>query len=386
MSAPTRDLRLDFFRGLSLLFIFVDHIPNNVFSYLTLANVVFNDAADVFVFLSGYTAAIVFGGMAAKSGLSFAGIQVIRRCWTLYVAHIFMFVLFTAQVAYTAEKFANPMFIDEMRVAGFLAEPHVAIVKALTLQFQPEFMNILPLYIVLLLAFAVALPVLRARPWLVVAASALIYLAVPILRLNLPTYPGGHWFFNPFAWQVLFFIGAACGTLAAAGRLHLLGNKYLVRGALIVLIASITARLAVFADEFMDIVPGSFIAGIWPVIDKTNLGPLRLVNFLALAFVIVRLVPRGSPLVQAPAARPVVLCGQHSLYVFCLGILLSYLGHLILVEISHALLFQFAVSAGGVLIMIMTAAFLDWTKRHARTAELRPAEMPRGRIAREGGE
>jgi hypothetical protein len=75
-----RDLRLDFFRGISLLFIFVDHIPDNTISYLTLANFVFNDAAEIFVFISGYTAAVVFGGMAARTGSLYASLQVLRRC------------------------------------------------------------------------------------------------------------------------------------------------------------------------------------------------------------------------------------------------------------------------------------------------------------------
>ena len=140
-----RDLRLDFFRGLGLLFIFVDHIPNNAFSYLTLANFVFCDAAEIFVFLSGYAAALVFGREAGREGNAYAMAQVLKRCWTLYVAHIFLFVLYTAQVAWTAQRFQNAMFTEEMQVAAFLDEPHVAIVEALLLRHQPLFMNILPL-------------------------------------------------------------------------------------------------------------------------------------------------------------------------------------------------------------------------------------------------
>src|SRR5262252_5676808 len=56
-----RDLRLDLFRGLSLFFIFIDHIPNNVLSYVTLHSIAFSDAAEVFIFISGYAAATVYG-------------------------------------------------------------------------------------------------------------------------------------------------------------------------------------------------------------------------------------------------------------------------------------------------------------------------------------
>ena len=156
-----RDLRLDFFRGLGLLFIFLDHIPDNWVSYLTLANVVFCDAAEIFVFISGISAALVFGRLFEREGYVFAAAQALRRTWTLYVAHVFLFVIFTAQVSYAAQRWRNPLFAEEMNISGFLDDPGVAILKALTLQLQPMFMGILPLYIVLLVALAILLPLLR---------------------------------------------------------------------------------------------------------------------------------------------------------------------------------------------------------------------------------
>ena len=94
-----RDLRLDFFRGLSLIFIFIDHIPYNVLSYFTLQSNTFFDAAEVFIFISGYTAALVYGRRLAAKGAIYATAQIWRRAWTLYVAHIFLFVLFIAEVS-----------------------------------------------------------------------------------------------------------------------------------------------------------------------------------------------------------------------------------------------------------------------------------------------
>jgi hypothetical protein len=368
-----RDLRLDFFRGLSLLFIFIDHIPDNTISYLTLANFVFNDAAEIFVFISGYTATIVFGGMALRSGPTYASLQVLRRCWTLYVAHIFLFVIFTAQVAYTAEKFENPMFIDEMKVAGFLQEPHIATLKALTLQFQPEFMGILPLYIVLLLGFAFVLPLLHRFALPVLAASIVLYALVPVFGWNLTTYPGGRWFHNPFAWQILFVTGAVSASLAGSGGFDFPWKRWLFRAALAFLVLSVATKLALTFDQRIDLLPAAAVQGLWLFLDKTNLGPLRLLNFLALVVVVVHLVPRDARLLRTHAAGPVILCGQHSLYIFCLGILLSYLGHLVLVEISHALVVEFLVSVAGCGIMIAVAAFLHWTKSQARNLQGAPA-------------
>jgi hypothetical protein len=384
MSTTARDLRLDFFRGLSLLFIFVDHIPDNLFSYFTLANFVFNDAAEIFVFISGYTATVVFGAVLMRSGASFAMLQVLQRCWTLYVAHIFLFVLFTAQVAYTAQKFENPMFFDEMKVAGFLQEPHVAIVKALTLQFQPEFMGILPLYIVLLLGFAFVLPLLRHAPAAVLAGSVMLYFAVPAFDINLTTYPGGRWFHNPFAWQILFVIGAICA--ADSGQLGFVRNKVLFRVCVAVLAASVGIKLLLMIDGRFDLLPDGFVQGIWLFLDKTELGPLRLLNFLALVIVVVNLVPPDARFLRWKAAHPVILCGQNSLYIFCLGILLSYLGHFVLVEINHSLFFQFLVSAGGIAVMMLAAAFLSWSKQQSRAVQKRPVPLGGGTVARQGGE
>ena len=120
MPPQPRDLRLDFFRGLALLLIFIDHIPENILSYFTLQAVQFFDAAEVFIFISGYTAALVYGRTLAVQGASYATAQTLRRAWQLYVAHIFLFVIFIAEVSYVVTTFQNPMYNEEMRVADFL--------------------------------------------------------------------------------------------------------------------------------------------------------------------------------------------------------------------------------------------------------------------------
>src|SRR5258706_803168 len=107
--AATRDLRVDFFRGLALLIIFVDHIPENVFALITLRNFGFSDAAEIFIFLSGYSAGYVFGLRDRRQGFFHATYEQLQRVWTLYVVHIFVFVLFIAQVSFTAAHFGNPI-------------------------------------------------------------------------------------------------------------------------------------------------------------------------------------------------------------------------------------------------------------------------------------
>jgi hypothetical protein len=80
-----RDLRLDFFRGLALFFIFIDHIPENSLSYFTLPSVGFSDAAEIFIFISGYTAAMVYGRSMQRSGIVLACEQSYRRILKIYL-------------------------------------------------------------------------------------------------------------------------------------------------------------------------------------------------------------------------------------------------------------------------------------------------------------
>src|SRR5262249_16166457 len=105
-----RDLRLDFFRGLALVFLFIGHIPEDLLSYFTLQSAQFYDAAEVFIFISGYTAALVYGRTIATHGALYGSAQILRRAWQLYVAHIFLFVIFIAEVSYTVMAFHNPMY------------------------------------------------------------------------------------------------------------------------------------------------------------------------------------------------------------------------------------------------------------------------------------
>jgi len=107
-----RDVRLDFFRGVALFLIFVDHIPGNVLSHFTVQSIGFSDAAEIFIFVSGYTAALVYGRAMLKQGGVIASVKVFHRVWQLYVAHIFIFLIFTALVSYNAltfQKKAQPV-------------------------------------------------------------------------------------------------------------------------------------------------------------------------------------------------------------------------------------------------------------------------------------
>src|ERR1700724_1672893 len=120
-----RDLRLDFLRGVSLFFIFIDHIPNNALSYGTLQAIAFADAAEVFIFISGYTAALVYGQLLLRRGTLVATVQIDYRVWQLYVAHIFIFMIYTAEVSYAMLRLQTQTYSEELRLSTFLPNPPV---------------------------------------------------------------------------------------------------------------------------------------------------------------------------------------------------------------------------------------------------------------------
>src|SRR5512141_1230906 len=128
-----RDLRLDLFRGLALWLIFLDHIPSNAVSWITIRNYGFSDATEIFVFISGYTAAFVYGRAMMVTGFIVAAARVLKRAWQIYVAHVFLFAIYLAEISYVSRSFDNPLYSEEMGVLDFIKNPDVTIMQALLL-------------------------------------------------------------------------------------------------------------------------------------------------------------------------------------------------------------------------------------------------------------
>ncbi|MBI3330184.1 MAG: OpgC domain-containing protein [Nitrospinae bacterium] len=363
-SSAERDLRLDFFRGVALFSIFIDHVDwNSILAQFTLRSLGFFDAAEVFIFISGYTAGMVYGRAIERQGLLRAGMRIYHRVWQLYVAHVFLFMQFMATVAYLVDPLNNPIYAEEFRAVDFLKEPGVAVIKALTLQFQPEFMDILPLYIALLAALPFVLAGFRLWPAGVLAASFGLWCAVQLNKsIVLAAYPGPNrvWFFNPFGWQALFFLGAWCGWRGFKEGIPWLTNRWLFRLAAVSALAGFLVRFSWTLHWLFDRFPALFTKALGSLLSKTDLSPLRFVNLLVLAVLVARLIPPQAKFLAGRAAQPFIICGRHSLHVFCLGILLSTIGRLVINEFLGGALLQSAVSAVGIAIMIGTAALMDW--------------------------
>jgi hypothetical protein len=370
-----RDLRLDLFRGLALWLIFLDHIPSNAVSWITIRNYGFSDATEIFVFISGYTAAFVYGRAMGEHGFIVAGARVLKRAWQIYVAHVFLFAIYLAEIAYVAHSFDNPLYTEEMGVRRFLDNPDITIIQALLLKFKPVNMDVLPLYIVLLAWFPPILWLLRRAPSTALVASAAFYALTVRLGWNIPAWPKGMWLFNPFAWQFLFVFGAWC-ALGGAQRIKPFVDSKAVRYLAVIYLAFAFGivmtwyfpYLATFVPEFAN-------NAIYPI-SKTNLDILRVLHFLSLAVITVWFVPRGWPALKSRVFWPAIVSGQHSLEIFCLGVFLAFAGHFMFTEVSDRLPMQIVVSAAGILIMIAVAALTSWYKKIERRGPRTPVAKP----------
>lgn len=369
--ASNRDLRIDLFRGVALWMIFMDHIPANWVAQFSLRNFALCDATEVFVLLAGYAAGLAYGRSMDRHGWLFAGADVLRRAWVLYIAHIFLFVVFSAQVSYSATALDRSEYLDEIHLDVLAEAPYRAMLEALLLSFQPAYLNILPMYVVLLTMFAVVLPLLR-WPLVLFGVSAAIYTGVRVTGYNFPSWTGGGWYFNPVAWQFLFMIGAilAYAPLRVPVRRGVLDGiavTTVVVGLLLLWLVwpypEISARLPASATRIL------------LSVDKEGLHPMRLLSILALAWLVSRTIPASASWLTGWIAKPFILCGQHSLPVFCVGIFLSFLGRLAMEERADWST-QLAVNLLGVVAMVAIAALAAWYKQKGIVARTGLPKMP----------
>ncbi|PJI39004.1 OpgC family protein [Ferrovibrio sp.] len=359
-AAKLRDLRLDFFRGLALLFIFLNHIPNNAVSWLSNRNYGFSDATETFVFISGYSVLLAYGAAMQSQGFVIGTARIWRRVWQIYTAHVFLFIIFIAQIAWLATRY-NLDLAEEMNIGSLFEEPHILMLQALLLKFRPVNMDVLPMYIALMGAFPPVMWLMQRRPHIVLAASFALWCAVQFTHWNLPAYPAGRWFFNPLAWQFLFVLGAWCAMHRQQAPWRRLPRKAITAAAILYVIFALVIVLSWLRPEWSSRVPDVIERLLYPI-DKTEMDTWRLLHFLALAWLVVQLVPPDAGFLRWRASSLLILCGQHSLHVFCAGIFLSFAGHFVLSEIAPGLAAQFAVSLAGMALLVGLAALMTWYK------------------------
>ena len=375
-SSSRRDLRLDFFRGLALWFIFIDHVPSSSIGNLTFRNFGFSDATEIFVFISGYTAAIVYGASMRRNGFVYMLFQVLKRCWQLYAAHILLFVFFIAQITWVSLRFDNASFIEELNVMEFHERPQESIIRALILHYRPVNLDVLPLYMALLAGFPLCLWLMARSRITCLVLSVVLWAGVQRFQWAFPVYESGDtWLFNPLGWQLLFVIGALCGSARDEKSPWLHWRPWLGWTAAAWLLFSVFITISWKyppLNDWVEVVVGPWL---YPI-DKSSLGFARLLHFLAAAYLVVRFVPEKSPVLHWRLAHPVIRCGQHALYIFCVSISLSFVAHFVLVQFGRGLAMQVVVIIGGLALLSALAYLLHWLGQtggaSARSAQASP--------------
>jgi hypothetical protein len=348
-----RDLRIDACRGIALWCIFLDHVPNNIGSWLTLRNYGFSDVAEVFIFVSGVTCALAYGkALRCEGWISVIG-RTLRRSWDIYVA----LLLLTLACAVFVHLAGGGHLADESNTRILLDQPGATLAHAAILQYRPVNTDVLPIFVLLHLLFAPLLWLLLRLPNVTLGASLALYALVHVFGWTIPAWPNGHWAFNPLAWQLLVVLGAWWMIQGERVRPWVTSRTALVP-AVLYLVFSLIIALSWRIKPLDALVPQALLKLLYPM-DKSNLDPLRLLHFLALTVLAVWFVPRNWRGLTTAVMRGAILCGQNSLPIYCLGVLLTLASHQALLDISEGLAMQIALSVGGVLVMIVTAMLLN---------------------------
>jgi hypothetical protein len=370
-----RDLRLDLFRGIANWAIFLDHIPDNIVNWITTRNYGFSDAADLFVFISGYTASFVYARMMIDRGFIVGATRLFKRVWQLYVAHIILFVIYIVAIAFLARRFMDSELINEFNVAGLVDHATETLGQGLLLKFKPVNLDVLPLYIVLMGFFPPVLWMMLRQPDLTMLASIALWLSARHFGWNFNAYPAGSWYFDPYCWQVMFIFGSWCALGGAKKAAFIINSK----AALYLGVAYLVfAMIMTFAGKFSDfgaLFPNWLYSAFNPN-DKTFMAPYRFIHFAVVAMLVVRFVPKTWSGLEWKGFDPAIVCGQQSLAVFCVGVFLSFVAHFVLSLSSGSLLAQIVVSLAGICIMTTVAYYISWSKRQDKP-QAKPATPPK---------
>jgi hypothetical protein len=386
LAARDGDLRLCLLLGLAAWFLFLDHVPHNAVSQLTMRNFGFSGATDLFVFVGGYTAAILYGQMMLERGFIVTATRIFKRLWQLYAAYVVLFVLYINLIGYVARRSRASELIGEFNVTGIVDHTVRTLIHGLLLQAKPLNLDVLQLFIVLMAFFPFVLFGMMRRPNLTVAGSIGLYVAARYVDWNLSSFPDGRWYFNPFSWQLLFVLGAWLALIGAneLRAIRRLQDFPILRIAawLYLLFALVVTAAGKFPQA--GIVP-DFLRDVFIPNDKENLAPYRVLHFLALAFLFTYIVPRNWRGFRWQALRPIIKCGEEWLPVFCAGVFLSFAAHVVLITGPDSLAMHFLVSFGGITMMTAVAYYVSWSKRQDQKPTPRAQKMTRlpeeGRVA-----
>lgn len=361
-----RDRRIDVLRGLALAMIFIDHIPGNQLAFVTLHVFGFADAAEIFVLFAGYASMLAYGRVMLRSGLTAGALRVGARCLRIYAAHVLL-LLSTIAIARAWEQ---SFHVAPTSVAPLLDTGWEGFVHGVLLHALPPYLDILPLYVVLLAGFPMLFLLMRVAPWLALTGSVAMWLVATFEPgLNMPNwFDSAGWYFDPFAWQLLFVLGAFLAVRTSASDGSLPPRPWLSTLCWIYLAFAFLESFPAGAFGLPPIKPFAM-----PPPDKTHLSFLRVLDVLAW----MQIVFSNAGMRAWAASRfvwPLDVCGRHSLEVFVLGCLLGLVSRLVLHTFGTSVILQLAVNAAGLAAMVALAAWLDRDTRRGR-GQLTPSSV-----------
>lgn len=343
---------IDFWRGVALATIFINHIPGNVLGNFTPRNYGFSDSAEAFVFLSGMSVALAYGRLF-KAETAVAAVSLMRRAARLYGAHLALTLAALALYGAATHLTGHDGLLGEHGRGTPFADPIRGALGIVTLTHQIGYFNILPIYVVFLVLAPTLLALGLHSRWKMLAFSLGLYAAARWLGINLPSWPDpGVWYFNPMAWQLMFALGIFAGLAAKEGRIpfyscvNRLAHLFTIGAALVVSnCLGLAPGLVDAAGQFLD----------W---DKTQLGTIRIIDFLALAYVIycsgVTSRLRLTPIYAAASTL-----GRHPLIVYCASSLMSAVGHILHETWTASPLFDVVFVAASIVCLHKIASVLE---------------------------
>jgi hypothetical protein len=312
--------------------------------------------------------------MMLERGFLVGATRLTKRVWQLYVAHIILFVIYIAAISYLALRFGDSEIINEFNVAGLVDQATETLRQGLILKFKPVNLDVLPLYIVLMGFFPPVLWMMLRQPDLTMIASIVLWLLARHFGWNFQAYPAGTWYFNPYCWQVLFVFGSWCALGGAKRARWLIDSPVMPYFCFAYLLFALVLTMAGKFPDFGALFPDWLYSAFNPN-DKTNLAPYRFVHFIVIVVLVIRFLPKDWPGLEWRVFDPVIVCGQQSLAVFCVGVFLSFVGHFELTMSSGSLFAQLFVSVTGIAIMTVVAYYISWSKRQDKPAKT-PAPKP----------
>jgi hypothetical protein len=357
-----RDLRLDACRGIALWFIFLDHVPDNIGSWLTLRHYGFSDTTELFMFVSGMTCALAYGRVQRLDGWFAVVSHTTRRSCEIYAAFLTLIVACVVIVYLIGDS----RFADETNTRVLMEHPGRTLARAIILQYRPVNTDVLPTFVLFHLFFAPLLWLLLRMRNVALGTSILLYGLVQVYGWNLPQWPSNEWYFNPFAWQVLVVLGVWWKLSDHRTRRPWLMSRTVVGLAALYLLFALVVALSWSFEPLAVLIP-KFLAKLIYPIDKSDLDPLRLLHFLAIAILVARFVPRDWKGLATPILRGAIRCGENSLEIYCAGVLLALAGHILLVKTTSSLAMQVAVSVGGAATLVAIATLLTSIKIESRS-------------------